>query len=478
MSASSPADPFIFLGIPAYGGIVPQALDGLALAASKYRWHRQVESTSATGQTFNTLWCRCLSNRHRHGFTHFAMHHADIAVDPDWLDVLLDEMVRVGADVLSVTSPIKDHRGLTSSGWMHPETRKLIRFTMREIMQLPETFDAAGAGKQGHWLMVNTALWIARLDHPWVEEFPGFNMLTGIKREEDGSWGTRMFSEDWNWSSWLGERGDVRVFQTRKVGLAHYDGNVGYRNDHAWGEWDRDYGLEGKPTEEVPAASVSVSAKEPTREIVAVRYAEDLGWVHGWLDDILVKHGPNLTYRIYDKGPGGETPNIGNLDWTYLWHIVTRWDELADWTVFTQADPFPHLVMADGKERPFEYLLGPTLAGKYFPFVVRCREWGEDGRLHWHKFEPKWRRAYENGTIHPAKLSFRDWCREFIGVDIEKLGHLEYHPGAIFGVSREMIHRRPKAFYERLMESLGEGGHRCPETAHYAERVWSLVFQG
>lgn len=237
--APSSPEPFVFLGIPTYDAVHPLALDGMACATEKHRWHRRVECTSLLPQTFNLLWIHCLNNRDL-GFTHFAMMHADISAEPGWLDILLEEMERVNADVIGAIAPIKDNRGVCSVGWMEPEGRKITRFTIRECHALPETFDAAGCGHPNDWLMLNTGLWIAKLG-PWVDDFPGFAILSGV-RKVDGMYKAAILPEDWNWSAWMGQKG-LRTFLTRKVKLTHYNGMAGYSGAHeAWGAWETDLG--------------------------------------------------------------------------------------------------------------------------------------------------------------------------------------------------------------------------------------------
>lgn len=518
----------VFLGVPNYGSLsamTAAALHCTKMPGSDTKQKLEFKSSSALTYNFNQLFATAISKRKTDGVTHFAMLHADVAPDPGFIDMLLGEMRAHNADVISCVIPIKDQLGKTTTGIGTPGKPEIVkRLTIREARRLPKTFTAADAGYPDSPLLINTGCWICDLRQPWVDQFPGFDIVNGLDRADPDNVIARFFSEDWWFGVWLHAHG-VKVMATTAVGLDHLDGNTRYSNRFDWGletdpgDGDKEVAeaiqrakdqasgaLElgpkcdddgvvtadiaakfraryqgkrnaGQPIILPPDVKTEMPSPAPlpkkavSREIVAVRYAESLAWVHNWLDDILVNHGPDLTYRIYDKGPdGGDTPNIGNLDWTYLHHIVTRWDKLADWTVFTQADPFPHLEGHDIAE-----LLRPQ-DGFRVPFLRRCREWGDNGRLHWHEFPEHWKRQYEVGVIHPARLSLREWFADYIGVDIDELGALLYHPGAIFAVDRATIQRRPKAFYERLLANLSEGGHHCPEEAHYMERAWPYVF--
>src|SRR6266581_4635118 len=59
-------------------------------------------------RNFNAAWCGALNTRSKYKWTHFCMIHADVLPHLDcWLDVLVLELERSGADLLSVVLPIK-----------------------------------------------------------------------------------------------------------------------------------------------------------------------------------------------------------------------------------------------------------------------------------------------------------------------------------------------------------------------------------
>jgi hypothetical protein len=224
----------VFLAVPHYDQLAPQSLEGLILATAQHKYSINTEGGSLLALMFNKLWCRALNQR-KSGVTHFAMHHSDIAVPAGWLDTLLEEKERVGADVLSAVIPIKDLRGLTSTGWMDTQTGRITRLTMKEVYELPESFDA----RPGQWLMVNTGLWVCDLRAPWVEDVC-FSIVDAIGHDAEGNFWPRCIPEDWNFSRWCAREG-LRVFATRRVPVTHY-GTSGYTNSRPWGEWQTDRG--------------------------------------------------------------------------------------------------------------------------------------------------------------------------------------------------------------------------------------------
>jgi len=236
----SPCERAVYLALPCYGGVEPGALPGLLLATSAARWTLMPYGGSLLAYTFNNLWVGALNSREAQGWTHFAMHHNDIDAEPGWLDTLMDELDRTGADVVSVAVAIKDTRGLCSCGVME-QSGNIRRLTLRELYQLPETFgieDIAWAPEGSH-LAVNTGLWVCRFTAPWVEKVC-FNIADAIVKGDDGTYRAHVLPEDWNFSRWLHQQG-LRVRCTRKVTAGH-TGKSRFANDRPWGDWSEDLG--------------------------------------------------------------------------------------------------------------------------------------------------------------------------------------------------------------------------------------------
>lgn len=218
-----PPGPVVFVAAPGYGNYLPQTVRSLqssVLADSKIQnWILRLEQGSLLAMTFNKLWCQALNTRQRDKLTHFAMHHSDIEAENGWLDKLLEEQQRTGADVLSVVVPIKDERGVTSTGLHTLKDSSTRRLTMKEIMELPETFDAEMAGaKEGECLAINTGLWICDFTKPWVEDVY-FMIEDGIGRRDNGLFVPGTLSEDWFFSAQCAKKG-LKVMATRKVKVA------------------------------------------------------------------------------------------------------------------------------------------------------------------------------------------------------------------------------------------------------------------
>ena len=203
----------ILLGIPSSGGQLNSDLFMALITETMQKKApplRIVEiRSSATAFGFNQLWCIALNNRDV--LSHFLMLHTDVVPsDPGFVQTMLDEMERVGADVLSAVIPLKSETGITSTalapdmGRVHVlgERGTRRRLTMAEIAALPETFnafdvvDAQQCAYRSPVLLVNTGLLLVDLRKPWVERVH-FTLNDKLWQREDGKFVCDFEPEDW-----------------------------------------------------------------------------------------------------------------------------------------------------------------------------------------------------------------------------------------------------------------------------------------
>lgn len=154
---------------------------------------------------------------------------------------------------------------------------------------------------------------------------------------------------------------------------------------------------------------------DPNVQVVIARYNESIEWAS------------DLNAVIYNKGDflEGTIPleNIGREAHTFLHHIITRYDELAEYTCFVQGNPFDHypilkLKLADFT--PIDILFLGTLH--------ECDRMGKPD--------------------HPD-LAVGKVYDLFFTTPKEKF---TFYAGAQCIVSRDRILKRPKAFYEALLK--------------------------
>ncbi len=194
---------------------------------------------------FNSLWANALNLRDHPTYpaTHFLMMHADIVPITDrWLDIMLGEMDKVQADVLSAVVPIKNEQGMTSTA-RDTDPWNPLRFTMTEIATRPsQTWTQPD-------LLVNTGLLLVDLRKDWVEKVL-FTMRDAILKDDDGTYRAVFAPEDWEFSRQARALG-ARIYATTMVELNH----VGRAQYHSRSVW-------GYPTDELYRASKEAGKKD------------------------------------------------------------------------------------------------------------------------------------------------------------------------------------------------------------------------
>jgi hypothetical protein len=193
-----------------------------------------------------------------------------------------------------------------------------------------------------------------------------------------------------------------------------------------------------------------------TLELVVAHYQENLNWLR--------KVPAPIRKTIYTKA---ETPlalfhkalpNVGREAHTYLHHIVSQYDSLADYTIFCQGKPFDHTFDFHAKLRS---LAVGRLPEKTFTWLGHIID-----------------------TDTPDGQLFREWSKNETGEGLdlagfhqtlfgtEGPGQYPFVLGAQFVVSRELIRQNPRTFYEHALGvSLS-----FPQAAHCYERTWDRVF--
>ncbi len=219
----------VFIGVPAYGNVVPEALPGLVVPTWGHGRTFTVipHRDSLLAKAFNWLVCRALNEMRIFGWTHFLLHHADIGCEIGFLDRLLTEYHAHDLDVLSAVIPLKDdsdHVSMALKSLRGPGRN----LTMAEVRRYPTTFDIESvAHEPGDILLYNTGLMLFDLRRPWVRkwilEAPFTIRDWVVENPETGDLEARCISEDWGFSAYCHQHG-IRVKATRAVVVHHHGG--------------------------------------------------------------------------------------------------------------------------------------------------------------------------------------------------------------------------------------------------------------
>lgn len=239
-------------------------------------------------------------------------------------------------------------------------------------------------------------------------------------------------------------------------------------------------------------------------EVVLAHYNEDLSWTSAY-------HSICTIYtKSDDQNPGGiKLPNLGREGHTFLHHIVTRYDTLSNWTVFSQAGsptvgynghrnggghmlPGVHFAdyivhegsnSGDGAFLFFTSVLhmDSLKVSNRHTFISRT---GPDGPPRcpngvaqdtWDKFESLgWFVQYLaskcNTTASRLPESFLEYWKTYVQSEIPGNHLAFYAQGARFAMSKERIRSRPKQYYQDLLNMVSTSTDPCSN--YFNEWTW------
>ena len=202
---------------------------------------------------------------------------------------------------------------------------------------------------------------------------------------------------------------------------------------------------------EIATTKETVMEKAPTKEIVIASYKEPMEWVTEIPSDWKVTvYNTCETPRAFPKGITPiALPNVGREAGQWVFHLYDRYQSLADFTMFCQADKLhvpaaiDAILKGDLPTRPFSYL-GVELERFHYPHPM---------------FEP-----------HRLLLQ-RVWLDEPIPEVIP------FMVGAQFYVTKKTVENRPREHYKRLLDTIREQYPPMQSSAHLLEACWGCVFQ-
>jgi hypothetical protein len=211
-------------------------------------------------------------------------------------------------------------------------------------------------------------------------------------------------------------------------------------------------------------------------QIIVSRYNETLDWI--------LEYPFNLyKYIVYNKGINQDfiknnvsqiinLPNVGRCDHTYLYHIVTNFNNLAKITVF-----FPGSIgsMYHKKNNAIKILKNilkyktaiflssytPSVKNTFNDFILN----------NWTCSDPVNSALNPENKLCPAIIRpFGKWFQYHFGNIIVKY----YCMQGILSIHKFDIIKHPIGRYEQLLNAVAR--HSNPEVGHYIERAWGAIF--
>lgn len=209
--------------------------------------------------------------------------------------------------------------------------------------------------------------------------------------------------------------------------------------------------------------SNTVCKAPPSLELVVARYREDLNWlrkVPRWFKIVVYNKGtqrPALPYRR--DLACHPLANVGREAHTYLWHLYTNYESLADITVFAQGKPFDHVPDFHKIMRALARNEREVNGFDWLGFIV-----DEDDATGARLFQP-WGK-----NLDGAALPLESYWQSLWGEPAP--ASVTFYPSAHFAVTAATIRSRPRAFYQRALDISAD----LSLAAHCFERTWDRVF--
>jgi len=172
----------------------------------------------------------------------------------------------------------------------------------------------------------------------------------------------------------------------------------------------------------------------PSYHLVVAKYKEDMRWTE-------TIHSENL--YIYDKSdnntPYTHLANVGRESHTYIHHIVEHYDNLPDFIIFVQGNPFDHICKDKYKH------IDMVTIQKHILNLIET--------------DPKtitsfYGKSHKENIDAFKGLKLREYYNYFFNSTIEEL---EFSPGCQYIIPKNAILKYSQNFYIKLLNMLIDG---------------------
>ena len=240
--------------------------------------------------------------------------------------------------------------------------------------------------------------------------------------------------------------------------------------------------------------------KKRPLDIVVARYNEDISWTK--------KYQPNII--IYNKGDDHidssiPLPNVGRESHTYLYHIISNYNQLADRTVFVQGGQpsFGYSGTGKGGHLYSNYYFDDYIYGHGDPELIVTSAVSTDlEKLYIRKGYNKYQNIdrpiskmplnnIQDHWLSPTSFThfrtylqqlkssqkgnhnLKSFWKKYISNNYPLPPILYYNQGAQFSVSRRVIQRKGLDYYRQLIQELEHDIN--PYQGYYLEWLWPYI---
>jgi hypothetical protein len=208
--------------------------------------------------------------------------------------------------------------------------------------------------------------------------------------------------------------------------------------------------------------------------ICVSRYNEDLAWTlefpFNQFNYIVYNKGVNDLFEKKNVSKVIPIPNVGRCDQTYLYHVVSNYNDLSDIVIF-----FPGSINMENKKKIAIKLLLNIMTKKKASFI------GGETKSIFHLFNNFSQDEYccqnpinqelnsESKLFLCPQRPFGNWVLQHGFIDVN-----QYCFYGVFSIDKRDIYQHPISRYVQLLQELSV--HSNPEVGHYTERAWASIF--
>jgi hypothetical protein len=218
--------------------------------------------------------------------------------------------------------------------------------------------------------------------------------------------------------------------------------------------------------------------RDPARQLVVAACYEHIDW----LSDVPYEA---IVYKKCGVCPTGvpceKLVNTQREAGTYLYHIITRYDDLAPITIFCQGNPFDH--SPDFLERVHIHCHRPVSLTVHYSANAPA-VWSRSDQVEQvGKFSVRYGNALADRTADRAKPTWFNPAAWDYVFDCPMPDPLWFGYGACWAVPRDFIRARPREFYAHLFRVCHSGmplqNYTDPPINGYTlEAMWRYIWEG
>jgi hypothetical protein len=183
-------------------------------------------------------------------------------------------------------------------------------------------------------------------------------------------------------------------------------------------------------------------------KIIVSRYNEEISWTKEFSNVIIYNKGKTLNGEYNEI----EIKNVGRESHTYFKYIYDNYNNLDDYTIFLQGNPFDH---------------SPNIIKNLKKYTT------ENIELKFEFLSEKIIECSLNGCRYHPGLPLREYYKYIFGNEGDN-SVFSFGAGAQFIVSKTQILKHPKDFYLKILKTVDN--HICPIEAYILERFYKLIF--